>query len=365
MSTGDGPFTLSAPSLPGGISSSTSYYVKKVDNDTVQLSTSSGGSATNITSHGAGLMASGVNASTDKITKANHGASTGQGPARLTTTGTFPGGLNGTTDYWYIKIDNNNIKLATSYANANNGIAIDITSNGSGSMKLEEAPGGTTLNEQQARQNYWVKYVGRSWSGTSGPNSGCDMQAITPLTNDKDVLLAKIDALNAAGNTHIPLGLAWGWRVVSPDAPFTEGVPYSNDHYIKAIVLMTDGDNTMPSQNSTLNGSQYTSYGYASEQRLGSGVDTAGEMATEMDSSLSRICNNIKAIHDSEGNERIKIFTIGVQISNQSTLNLLSACATVATEAEEQYYFNATDNADLTAAFHQIATQLSNLRVSH
>lgn len=382
LATGAGPYQLTG-TLPGGLSTGTDYWITRVNNDVFQFATSSANATASLPTvvtltsiGGTGYITiSGVDPATDTITAtASHGFTTGDGPFRMMSTSTLPGGVtgtaetngvHGTTDYWVIVVDSTNVKLATSRANALAGTAVDLTSVGSGTMYLSESPGGTSLSEQTARQKDWRKYVGYSSSGAVGPNEGCDMQPITPMTNDKDLLLTRIQALNAAGNTHIPLGLSWGWRVLSADPPYTEGVPYSNDHYVKAIVLMTDGDNTMPSQSSTLNGSRYTAYGYAKQERMGSGIDTASEMATEMDSALTRTCNNIKAIQDSEGEERIKIFTIGFQISNSNTLALLQNCATTATEPEEQYYFNATDNAALTSAFAQIATQLSNLRISH
>lgn len=51
---------------------------------------------------------------------------------RLTTTTTLPGGLATATDYYYIKVTDSTFKLATSYANAIAGTAIDITDAGTG-----------------------------------------------------------------------------------------------------------------------------------------------------------------------------------------------------------------------------------------
>jgi hypothetical protein len=50
----------------------------------------------------------------------------------------------------------------------------------------------------------------------------------------------------SGGGTNQAEGLAWGWRVLSPSAPFTEGRPYNDpsDPVRKVIVLMTDGENT-------------------------------------------------------------------------------------------------------------------------
>lgn len=55
---------------------------------------------------------------------------------RCTTTTTLPAPLATATDYYLIRIDNNTYKLATTYANAVAGTAIDITTTGTGTHTL-------------------------------------------------------------------------------------------------------------------------------------------------------------------------------------------------------------------------------------
>lgn len=55
---------------------------------------------------------------------------------RLTTTTTLPAGLALATDYYVIKVSDTTCKLATSYANAIAGTAIDITSTGTGTHTM-------------------------------------------------------------------------------------------------------------------------------------------------------------------------------------------------------------------------------------
>lgn len=55
---------------------------------------------------------------------------------RLTTTTTLPAGLALATDYYVIKVTDSTFKLATSYANAIAGTAIDITSAGTGTHTM-------------------------------------------------------------------------------------------------------------------------------------------------------------------------------------------------------------------------------------
>lgn len=79
-----------------------------------------------------------ITAATDLLTKVAHGLTTGQ-VVYLTTAGTFPGAtpaLAINTAYWIIKIDDDNVKLASTYANAIAGTPIDLTSAGAGTLTL-------------------------------------------------------------------------------------------------------------------------------------------------------------------------------------------------------------------------------------
>lgn len=73
-----------------------------------------------------------VNTGTEQINIAAHGFTTGQRCA-FTSTGTIPGGI-GSSNRYIIVVDANNIKVATSQANAWAGTAINITSTGSGTI---------------------------------------------------------------------------------------------------------------------------------------------------------------------------------------------------------------------------------------
>lgn len=67
-----------------------------------------------------------VTPATDLITITSHGLVTGL-LGRLTSSGALPAGLALSTDYFVIKVSDNTIKLASSYANALAGTAVDIT----------------------------------------------------------------------------------------------------------------------------------------------------------------------------------------------------------------------------------------------
>ncbi len=59
-----------------------------------------------------------VDTVTDEITEVAHGYETGDGPLRLSSSGTLPGGLSIDTDVWVIKIDDDTFQLALRPGNA-------------------------------------------------------------------------------------------------------------------------------------------------------------------------------------------------------------------------------------------------------
>lgn len=206
----------------------------------------------------------------------------------------------------------------------------------------------STSGTNEFKQRYVAKYNGDDAYG-DGPHWGCYIPPITPLTNVKADLHTAIDDFIANGYTHIPIGLAWGWRLLSPDEPFTEGAPYSDPETDKAIVLLTDGENTLQYQNSH-NKSYYSAYGFVNEGRLGTtNYNTA---VAQLDPKTTRVCNNIK-------DQGIRLYTITFQLSNGPTKDMMRACAT-----SPSLYYDSPSNAALQTIFETIAKDLSNLRIS-
>lgn len=98
-----------------------------------------------------------ADAGTDTLTATAHGRETGDGAARTTNSGGgLPGGLAINTDYFVIRTGANTFKLATSRANALAGIAIDITSNGTGTHTLIDQPGTTRVSDAIVTRNLQV-----------------------------------------------------------------------------------------------------------------------------------------------------------------------------------------------------------------
>ncbi len=188
-------------------------------------------------------------------------------------------------------------------------------------------------------------------TSTKGPNKYCP-QAVTPMTADKPTILSGINAMVADGQTHIGLGAAWGWRMLSPRWRGLWGgemdtnllpLEYNTPRMNKAAIIMTDGDNTM------LSGYR-GAYWYLSDGKLGTTNQTTAE--TQLDTRLSTVCTNMK-------NNNIIVYTISFGSVSGASTTMLRNCA-----SQSDFYFPSPDDATLQAAFQAIGDSLSNLRVS-
>jgi hypothetical protein len=186
-----------------------------------------------------------------------------------------------------------------------------------------------------------------------GPNAYCP-QPLQIMSNLKSSVLAGIGTMQARGNTHVNLGAVWAWRMLSPrwkgqwggamnsnNLPLDYSTPYMN----KAVVLLTDGENTMSN-------SVRSAYGYLSDGRLG--TTNSSTAVTKLNTKLTNVCNSMKS-------HGIKVYTILFDVSASQTtiVNLLKNCA-----SQADYFFLSPDTTTLNNAFKQIGDSLSNLRIS-
>lgn len=84
-----------------------------------------------------------ANATTNVITTgANHGLATGDGPFKLSSSGSLPGGLSASVRYWVVRVDPDELQLALSEADAvaSLPVVVDITSAGTGTHTLGGVP---------------------------------------------------------------------------------------------------------------------------------------------------------------------------------------------------------------------------------
>lgn len=179
---------------------------------------------------------------------------------------------------------------------------------------------------------------------SSNRNKYCP-RPITPLTNNRATLESEINAMSSLGSTHINLGAMWGWRTISPEAPFSEGAAYGDPDWNKAVIILTDGDNRMID-------SYYSAYGAIADGNLGT-TSSTNAAENELDSRLSEVCTGMK-------NAGIIVYTIAFGTSvPMDTASLLENCATDAGN-----YYESPDATTLSLAFRAIGAELKNLHLS-
>jgi Flp pilus assembly protein TadG len=211
---------------------------------------------------------------------------------------------------------------------------------------------------------------------TTGPNRGCPTP-IVPLTPVKAQVVDGVrDMVHwSGGGTNQTEGLAWGWRVLSPTAPFTEGAAYGVKK--KVLVLMSDGQNTnigTGSGNNPIMGSDYSSYSHLS-QWTQSGATPRGWRdtlpAAHRRDSITSSSQYVNYINTREGQlctaikaAGIEIFTVIFRESNGTARDIMRACASPDV-AGIQHYHTADDQAQLRAAFQNIGSSIGKLRLVH
>ena len=152
------------------------------------------------------------------------------------------------------------------------------------------------------------------------------LASLIPLTDILDTtgftnLNNKINAMQAAGNTNVTIGLVWGWHALTSSQPLPEGSDPAPDKD-KVIVLLTDGTNTQNRWSTS---------------------------ESSIDARTALACTNAKAAN-------IKIYTVRVIDGNAS---LLKSCASKPT-----MYYDVQQASELNGVFSSIAQQLATLRIS-
>ena len=159
---------------------------------------------------------------------------------------------------------------------------------------------------------------------------------ITPLTNDKSRLISEISAMSAYGNTYIPAGVVWGHRILTNQAPFSEGVTRSaakRDNIKKFMILMTDGANTV------------------SADLPGSG-DHIGSDVARANAWTADACSYAKG-------EAIVVYTITFGDLDNPIRNLMRNCAN-----SSEHYFHAATGSQLDGIFEEIRSSITALHLS-
>jgi hypothetical protein len=210
-----------------------------------------------------------------------------------------------------------------------------------------------------------------------GPNRGCP-RPITPLTTDEIAIEDAIDDMtpHAATGTFIPMGLVWGWHVLSPGEPFTEGLGPGEDDFdktIKALILLSDGANSPTvNDNDNHNQSTFSAYNYTATavdnvvngghvyrrlQNVNVNSNPSNATATaNLNAKTATLCTNVK-------NDQIRLYTITFGSMDSTATNLMRNCASRDDEGSP-LYFHAPDSDGLQQIFDAIGDDLNNVRLS-
>ncbi|MGH6947803.1 MAG: pilus assembly protein TadG-related protein, partial [Kiloniellales bacterium] len=197
----------------------------------------------------------------------------------------------------------------------------------------------------------------------TGPNLGCG-PPITPLIAEKSSVLDAIDEMEPwhRGGTMANMGLAWGWRTISPnwrglwdgaqptELPLDYGTPLMD----KVVILLTDGQNQWYDWPDALPGNpndddypdaDYTAYNRLSEGRLGTASN--GTANGILNTRMASLCTAMKA-------QGIIMYTITFDLGDATTQDLYRDCAT-----SPAHYHNSPTNDELTDIFRAIGNELS------
>lgn len=184
-----------------------------------------------------------------------------------------------------------------------------------------------------------------------GPGTACTVQPILPLGNDYTAIKAKVDSLQASGNTNITEGVAWGMRVLSPGEPFNQGRDPKKELTEKIMIVLTDGSNVFGENNTEL-GSNYSSNGFLVDERLtlpGGGGPSPTEL---MNRKTLAACTNAKK-------DGMEIYTIRLEEPNAKTGYMLKECAT-----DEAHFIDVPSRAQLDEAFKVIQDRIVRIRIA-
>ena len=154
-------------------------------------------------------------------------------------------------------------------------------------------------------------------------------QQIAPLSYDWSSLKSTINAMKPSGGTNQPVGLVWAWQTLQQTEPFNAPAEDSNYVYKKAIILLSDGLNTM-------------------DRWYGNG----SSWSVDVDNRQKKLCDNIKAAG-------ITLYTIQVNTGGDPTSSVLQYCASGSSN-----FFMLTSASQVISTFNSIGTSLAKLRIA-
>jgi len=210
----------------------------------------------------------------------------------------------------------------------------------------------------QRWQHVWVPNSHSSWSGcimdrtqpydiqntqpsgnstgmsatNPAPTSLCPAATVTPLGYNWSNLNSQIGAMKANGSTNQAIGVAHGWQMLTPGAPY--GTPALPDNTTRYIILLSDGLNTQ-------------------DRWWGDGGTENSSDDAKIDDRMNQACSAAKA-------DGVVIYTVYVNINNSDGNSTpLQNCA-----SDSSKFFPLSSASQISTAFATIAQQITNLRVA-
>ena len=191
--------------------------------------------------------------------------------------------------------------------------------------KRHKSKFGQVYQQYSNNPNRWGFYQGwENYRYNCGSYSGWRNLEVQDLTDQHTDTYNKILSMSPYGGTHIAVGMEMGFHLLSPQAPFTNGVAYNTEDTEKAIILLTDGQQTTKAFGP---GGAYSSY--------------------QGEDNLETLCTNIKA-------KGIRILTISYDLYDTDTETRLENCAT----SSDDFYDANTKN-ELISSFQGITAKLA------
>ena len=175
--------------------------------------------------------------------------------------------------------------------------------------------------------------------------------------SDPAVFDTYVDSLQPAGNTYHDIGMLWGARLMSPTGLFKSENAFTKTggQIARNLIFMTDGDTNVFN-------TDYDAYGMpwfdrrqtaANQVPTSDTSSTTGTLGNQVNLRFAALCEATK-------NKGINLWVISFGSGVASdTKTRLQNCAT-----DSSHYFDATDSTSLSAAFQQIAAQITQLRLT-
>jgi Flp pilus assembly protein TadG len=145
------------------------------------------------------------------------------------------------------------------------------------------------------------------------------------LTDDFAKVTHQLSIMKPYAYTHIALGVEFGYHMLSPNAPFTQGAAYNDKGTKKFMVVLTDGMQTAGA------------FGPKGKRNPAQG-----------NANLEKLCTSAKA-------NGITIITMAFDLDDSATRKRLQNCATDA----DRDFFVVDDSADLANAFETVKSAIT------